>query len=390
MSQTLDALKRIESRREWQIPKQQPADEVSASAQTQQPAAAVPPQSVPAKPQAKLRVAAAQPVIEQPPVKPAAPCPVASVPCRTNSPGRPSSMSPEPPPDVSRLISSMVDASPPQMPDAVVQSGAAPIIPQTPLKEALVVESTACAFAPCPETQTPKTPQIPPTPTAVSEAGSPQNTDTRQTSLSIKKKGTIRWPYQPASGIQYERLATTLLAQPSLQRPAAVMFTSPGDGDGKSDLLVALAPFLAGWTERDTLLVDADFYHSDVSTRLAAFNEGLIGLIARRTEIAEVVCSTTMPHLSVLPQGSPSMLEHGLHDLPALQRVLHDLKSRYPLVLLDSPSLSYPLVASMGECCDGVCLVVRPGHTARRAIRKAANLIAAAGGQFLGCIVIGE
>jgi Mrp family chromosome partitioning ATPase len=58
--------------------------------------------------------------------------------------------------------------------------------------------------------------------------------------------------------------------------------------------------------------------------------------------------------------------------------------------LLDSPSLSYPLVASMGECCDGVCLVVRPGHTARRAIRKAANLIAAAGGQFLGCIVIGE
>ena len=40
--------------------------------------------------------------------------------------------------------------------------------------------------------------------------------------------------------------------------------------------------------------------------------------------------------------------------------------------------------------CDGVCLVVRLGHTPRRAVKEAARVISICGGQFLGCVVVGD
>ncbi len=38
--------------------------------------------------------------------------------------------------------------------------------------------------------------------------------------------------------------------------------------------------------------------------------------------------------------------------------------------------------------CDGVYLVVRLGHTARRAVADAVRVIAHSGGRLLGCVVV--
>ena len=48
-----------------------------------------------------------------------------------------------------------------------------------------------------------------------------------------------------------------------------VMFTSPGDGDGKTDLLMALAPELAKHTTGSVLVVDANFRKPDLTSRLS-------------------------------------------------------------------------------------------------------------------------
>jgi Mrp family chromosome partitioning ATPase len=135
----------------------------------------------------------------------------------------------------------------------------------------------------------------------------------------------------------YEELAAHLLAQLPADRPAAVMFTSPGDGDGKTRLLRALAPVLAARADRRVLLLDADL---------------------RKTPMA------------------------------SLTSQIDDLK-RGTLALLDAPSLLYPEVSALGGHCDGIYLVVRLGHTIRRAVGEAARAIDKSGGRLLGCAAIG-
>jgi len=135
----------------------------------------------------------------------------------------------------------------------------------------------------------------------------------------------------------YEELAAHLLARLPADRPAAVMFTSPGDGDGKTRLLRALAPVLAARADCRVLVLDADL---------------------RKTPMASLTS-----RIDGLKRGT--------------------------LALLDAPSLLYPEVAALGGRCDGIYLVVRLGHTIRRAVGEAARAIDQSGGRLLGCVAIG-
>jgi Mrp family chromosome partitioning ATPase len=199
----------------------------------------------------------------------------------------------------------------------------------------------------------------------------------------------VPWPCQRESTVDYESLAKNLLGQWVVDRPAALMFTSPGDGDGKTELLTALAPTLAARAERPVLVVDADFTKGDLTRRLDASTGGLAALFTGEFPLNDVACLTAVPRLDFLPQGDQPAFVRGLTDPSIVEAVLNDLKAGYPLVLLDAPSLIYPNVATLGSFCDGICLVVRPGHTLRRAVRDAARVIDTTGGRLLGCIAIG-
>ena len=84
----------------------------------------------------------------------------------------------------------------------------------------------------------------------------------------------------------------------------------------------------------------------------------------------------------MLPQpGPPYLRSH--------QFWVEDLREGWPLVLLDMPSLAQAETAPLACCCDGVFLVVRLGHTARRAIADASYLVRSSGSRLLGCIAVG-
>jgi Mrp family chromosome partitioning ATPase len=211
------------------------------------------------------------------------------------------------------------------------------------------------------------------------------------------------WPEPSANEVNSE-LATTMLAKPVLKHPATLLFTSPCDGDGKTDLLLSLAPLLAWESNRRVLVVDADSRKGDLSTRLSAGNPGLSDLLSGNAGIAEATCPTTIPQLSVLPSGtsgygvqeadanelSTSAIVNLADNPTAWETTLDNLKCRYPIVLLDSPSLAHPGVTALGALCDGIYLVVHLGQTPRRTVHEAAELIGKAGGRLLGCIAIGD
>jgi Mrp family chromosome partitioning ATPase len=152
-------------------------------------------------------------------------------------------------------------------------------------------------------------------------------------------------------------------------RAAILGFTSPGDGDGKTGLLLSLAPELAKHVAGGVLVVDADFRKPDLASRL--------DISAGRTPLGSgLICPTNVPGLSVLPA---SVQQAGW---------IEDLREDWPLVLVDMGSLVHVEAANLVRRCDGVCLVVRLGHTARRAVGEAVRVVRKCGGQLLGCVVV--
>ncbi|HUT13152.1 MAG TPA: CpsD/CapB family tyrosine-protein kinase [Thermoguttaceae bacterium] len=201
----------------------------------------------------------------------------------------------------------------------------------------------------------------------------------------------LRWPVLPSEehARAYGRLAESILSQHSGQTGAALMFTSPGDGEGKTGTVVPLAAMLAQRTSGEVLLVDGNLHQPALADYLAMEPDyGLTDVLLGTTTWQQAVHRTVVPRLSVLPGVKFS---HRGGRPPArwdLEPLLEELRAEYPWVLIDTASLAHREVAPMASCCTGVYLVVRLGQTARRAIAEAARVIADCRGRLLGGVMI--
>jgi Mrp family chromosome partitioning ATPase len=169
--------------------------------------------------------------------------------------------------------------------------------------------------------------------------------------------------------------AEAILSQLPLRRTTVVAITSPGDGDGKTSLMVSLAPQLAKRAAGGVLAVDANFNHPSLTSRLSMATEAT-------AHGQPLIYPTNLKRLSVLPAPPQSQ------SLVFSDSWIEDLRDGWSLVLLDMASLAHAEVTPLANCCDGVCLVVRLGHTSQRAVRESARTIHASGGRLLGCVVV--
>jgi Mrp family chromosome partitioning ATPase len=180
--------------------------------------------------------------------------------------------------------------------------------------------------------------------------------------------------------------ARNILRHLSLDRTRMVLFTSPDDGDGKTGLLLALAPELAKRAGGSVLVVDANFRNPELTAQLHAPTDGT-------ADQPILIYPTNLPRLSVLPAPAASNNAARSPQQPPSRgfdpTANEELRDGWSLVLVDTPSLAHPEVAPMVQRCDGVYLVVRLGYTARRAVADAARLIRAHGGHLLGCVAVG-
>ena len=158
--------------------------------------------------------------------------------------------------------------------------------------------------------------------------------------------------------------------------PKVVALTSPGDGDGKTDLLLGLAPQLAQRITGGILVVDADLSNPGLTTRLEMPPDMTTGQ-------SLLIYPTNLHQLNVLPAPLESVSRSFDRSW------IEEFREGWPLVLLDMASLADTGVARLACCCDGVYLVVRLGHTSRRAVAQAAQLIRHCGGRLFGCLVVG-
>ena len=209
---------------------------------------------------------------------------------------------------------------------------------------------------------------------------------------SVATPPSAPWPCLPNESHRqaYCELAERIVAQLPSDQAASLMFTSPCDGDGKTATLVPLAAaVLERIGDGEVLLIDCNFRTSELARRLGVESAGgLADVLMGTTTWQRAVRRTVLPRLSVLPGMGFSMSWDNPPELLNLEPLLTELADHYPLVMLDTPSLAHVETAPIGRFCTGVYLLVRLGHTPRRAAREAAAAIRHCQGKLLGSIVL--
>jgi len=179
-------------------------------------------------------------------------------------------------------------------------------------------------------------------------------------------------------------------------RPQVILFTSPGPLDGKTSTVSNLGIAIAGIMEeqnRRVLLIDGDLRRPRLHKVFGfAENTGLCDLL-RETRSPEE-CSldlarrTDISGLWLLPSGIPNGPITNLLYSPRLGRLLGRLRREFDMILIDTP----PMITLsdgriLGQWADAVVLVIRSGHTNRKAALVAREQLRDDGTPLLGTIL---
>ncbi|GAB4334536.1 MAG: hypothetical protein Kow0010_21580 [Dehalococcoidia bacterium] len=160
-------------------------------------------------------------------------------------------------------------------------------------------------------------------------------------------------------------------------RSVCVGITSPGNGDGKTTLAIALASSLCADFDLPVALVDGDFETNSVAREYGLDGrEGLSDVIAGSRRLAEVVNYLRYAPFTVITAGTVRSDPARLARSDRVAPVLSDIMRENRFVIVDLPStLSSRNASVLAQRCDGVIVVVQAGKTSRRELEHTLELL---------------
>jgi polysaccharide biosynthesis transport protein len=195
-------------------------------------------------------------------------------------------------------------------------------------------------------------------------------------------------PFQSHAEVvdQYRLIRTRILRHPL--EPQVVLFTSPGQGDGKTVNSINVAAMLSMAKDSDVLIIGGDA-NGDLNTRLGleADLPGLAEVLSGQIRIQRAIITTVQyPNLFILPCGANRRDMPELLNSAAWDAVMRYARASFTFVVIDAPPCG--LVSDyfvLESAADAVALVVRPDHTNRRLLRSALEEIPRQ--KFLGVLM---
>jgi len=160
-----------------------------------------------------------------------------------------------------------------------------------------------------------------------------------------------------------------------------IMVTSALPGEGKSFTAINLAMSMAAEMDHTVMLVDADVARPSVLRMLSLPPApGLLDLLERKAEVADVLLRTNVDKLTLLPSGTPHPKATEMLASDAMDKLLDDMATRYPdrIIIFDSPPLlltteSRVLATHMGQ----IVMVVHASSTLQATVQEALSTIEA-------------
>jgi capsular exopolysaccharide synthesis family protein len=148
--------------------------------------------------------------------------------------------------------------------------------------------------------------------------------------------------------------------------PLLLTITSPGKSDGKSFVASNLALAFAEVGVK-TLLVDGDVRRGGLHRVFSAARKpGLTDVLAGKLPVDDVFQTTRYRGLSFIGCGSRSTTAPELLSTPAMTQLVADLRTRFPVIIVDSPPLSAGVDAYvLSTLTSSVLVVLRTGVSDR-------------------------
>ncbi len=168
-----------------------------------------------------------------------------------------------------------------------------------------------------------------------------------------------------------------------------ILLTSAVGSEGKTTTTSYLAATSALMPDRRVLAVDLDFRRPQMHNMFGLKpHVGLAELLRGACDLEEAIVKTSLPNLDLILAGKNREAPGLILDSARTGPTLDLLRSRYDLILLDTPPL-VPVADAAGliPLADGVLLVVMAGKTTKPHLEKARELCLGMGGNILGLVV---
>jgi polysaccharide biosynthesis transport protein len=181
---------------------------------------------------------------------------------------------------------------------------------------------------------------------------------------------------------------TALMLSTSDKPPAAIMFTSPDAGDGKSSVSCNLASCLA-ITGKRVVLVDADMRRPvDHKIFNLPMQPGLSNFLTGSASLEEVIQPTEIPGLFMIAAGAVPPNPVQLLSSQTFRDLLKLMHQQFQHVIIDSPPIiSFADGRVISSMMDGVVLVFKHHKTSREAARLASLLLRQVNANVLGVVL---
>jgi len=184
----------------------------------------------------------------------------------------------------------------------------------------------------------------------------------------------------------FRRLRTNLFAPATNQNLKTFLVTSSVRHDGRSTVTANLGVAM-GQAKRKVIVVDADLRKPNIHELFDLENDcGLSDVLSGKVDLEKAIKQTAYPLVSVLTSG-PQPWDPELLGTAEMNAVLENLKEKFDIVLLDSPSsVSVTDPAVLAPKVDAVLLVVRHGWVRREALQYTMRNLRGVGANVLGII----
>jgi capsular exopolysaccharide synthesis family protein len=170
--------------------------------------------------------------------------------------------------------------------------------------------------------------------------------------------------------------------------PIVLGVSSPEAGDGKSLISSNLALAFASAGSR-ALLIDGDVRHGTLhNTFESPLTPGLVDYLQGDAPVDSIVRSTASENLFLIPRGTRRNRGPELLVSELMSGLVHSMRSRFDVVIIDSPPFVAGIDAyALGAAAGSMLIVLRAGVTDRRLAAAKLELLDRLPVRILGAVI---